>query len=195
MMQLFVYLISAFLLVVGAFVIFRIFVRRDYQQKGQLTPFSGFLELLIWFLFFSFPYTYNPPEWPWEQDPHISLVLSVIGWSTIAVGAAIAFPAMLWLGLSRTMGREVNVLKQTGFYRVTRNPQIVGGALLVAGSAMLWPSWYALGWVILYAVVAHTMVLTEEEHLDKVYSEEYLRYCKRTPRYIGLPKSRPQERN
>jgi quinol-cytochrome oxidoreductase complex cytochrome b subunit len=107
MMQLFVYLISAFLLVVGAFVIFRIFVRRDYQQKGQF----------------------------------------------------------------------------------------VGGALLVAGSAMLWPSWYALGWVVLYAVVAHTMVLTEEEHLGKVYSEEYLRYCKRTPRYIGLPKSRPQERN
>lgn len=47
-MQLFLYLISAVLLVVGALVVFRICVRRDYRRKGRLTPFSGFLELLIW---------------------------------------------------------------------------------------------------------------------------------------------------
>jgi protein-S-isoprenylcysteine O-methyltransferase Ste14 len=186
MRQLFVYLISAFLLVVGAFVTFRIFVRRDYQRRGRLTPLSGFLELLIWGLFMGFPYIYNPSHWPWTHDPHISPVLRVIGWITIAVGAAIAFPAMAWLGLRRTMGQEANVLKRTGFYRVTRNPQIVGGALLVVGSAVLWPSWYGLGWVILYVAVAHLMVLTEEEHLRNVHGEEYTRYCEQVPRYTGF---------
>ncbi|MDZ7289369.1 MAG: hypothetical protein ONB42_05475 [candidate division KSB1 bacterium] len=37
MKRLLVYFISASLLVLAAFVVFRIFVRRDYQRKGQLT--------------------------------------------------------------------------------------------------------------------------------------------------------------
>jgi hypothetical protein len=50
-MRVVVYFISAFLLIVIAFAIFRIFVRRDYQRKGRLTLISGFLELLIWGLY------------------------------------------------------------------------------------------------------------------------------------------------
>jgi protein-S-isoprenylcysteine O-methyltransferase Ste14 len=187
MMQLFLYLISAFLLLVGALVVFRICVRRDYRRKGRLTPFSSFLELLIWGLYMSFPYIYNPANWPWTHHPHLSPVLRGMGWIIIALGAAIAFPAMAWLGLSRSLDHKVNLLKRTGFYRLTRNPQIVGGALLVVGSAALWPSWYALGWLILYAAVAHMMVLTEEEHLRDAYGDEYARYCERVPRYLGFP--------
>lgn len=112
-MRLFVDLILGFALFAGALVVYHVFVRRDYQRKGRLTPFSGFLELLIWGLFFCFPYTYSPPEWPWTHSPHIGPALAVIGWATIAVGAAIAFPAMVWLGLGRTMGQEVDALKQT----------------------------------------------------------------------------------
>lgn len=32
---------------------------------------------------------------------------------------------------------------------LSRNPQIVGFFLAVVGFAIMWPSWYALGWVIL----------------------------------------------
>jgi protein-S-isoprenylcysteine O-methyltransferase Ste14 len=95
---------------------------------------------------------------------------------------------MFWFGLRRAFGLEVNALKQTGPYRVTRNPQIVGGSLLVIGSAVLWPSWYALGWAVLYAVVAHMMVFTEEEHLRAVFGQEYELYCERVPRYLGFPR-------
>jgi len=58
--------------------------------------------------------------------------------------------------------------------------------MMVIGVAVLWPSWYALGWVLL-AAVFHIMVLTEEENLRNVYGEEYTQYCKRVPRYIGFP--------
>ena len=74
-------------------------------------------------------------------------------------------------------------------YRFSRNPQIVGGALTAAGCALLWTSWYALGWIVLYAVVGHMMVLTEEEHLRNVYGGEYTTYLKRTPRYVGIPQN------
>ena len=62
----------------------------------------------------------------------------------------------------------------------------MAGSLLVLGSSVLWPSGYALGWAVLYGFLAHTMVLTEEEHLRAVYGEEYARYCARVPRYLGL---------
>jgi protein-S-isoprenylcysteine O-methyltransferase Ste14 len=189
-MRVVVTIISAFLLVVAASLVFRIFVRRDYQRKGRLTLLSSFLELLIWALYMGFPYIYNPPEWAsfWSRDVPVDTPLRVIGVICILLGLASAFGTMFWFGLRRAFGLEVNALKQTGPYRVSRNPQIVGGSLLVIGSAVLWPSWYALGWAVLYAVVAHMMVFTEEEHLRAVFGQEYELYCERVPRYLGFPR-------
>jgi protein-S-isoprenylcysteine O-methyltransferase Ste14 len=183
-----VYFISVFLLIVIALAIFRIFVRRDYQRKGQLTLVSGFLELLIWGLYMSFPYIYNPAEWVyfWSRNVPVSAPVRVAGLICIAVGLALAFGTMIWFGLRRALGLQVDELNQRGPYRLTRNPQLVGGSLLVIGTVVLWPSWYALGWAALYGVVGHLMVVTEEEHLREVYGEEYERYCEQVPRYLGL---------
>lgn len=184
-MRLVAYFFSAFALVVIALVIFRVVVRRNYQRKGRLTVVSGFLELLVWGLYMGFPALYNPPGWAWFWSPNVpvSTFARVVGLLCVAIGLASAFGTMLWFGLRRAFGLQVEGLVQRGPYAVTRNPQLVGGSLLVGGVAVLWPSWYALGWVALYGVVAHTMVLTEEEHLRAVYAEEYERYCGRVPRY------------
>ena len=61
------------------------------------------------------------------------------------------------------------------------------GGLGIIGLALLWPSWYALGWVVLFGLITHTMVLAEEEHLRRMHKEEYDRYCENVPRYIGFP--------
>ena len=186
-MQVVVYSVSAFLLIVIAFVIFRVVVRRDYQRKGRLTLVSSFLELLVWGLYMGFPCLYNPPEWAWFWSPNVpvSAFARVVGLLCIVVGLASAFGTMLWFGLRRAFGLRVKGLVQSGPYRVTRNPQLVGGSLLVIGAVVLWPTCYALGWVVLYGIVAHMMVLTEEEHLRDVFGEEYERYCGRVPRYLG----------
>ena len=163
-MKLVVYSIAVLVLIVASLVVFRIFVRRDYQRRGQLTPLASFLELLVWGLYMSFPYLYNPPEWAyfWSPDVPVGAPLRIIGIICIVVGLVSAFGTMLWFGLRRAFGLEVDKLIQIGPYRFTRNPQLVGGALLVFGSSVLWPSWYALGWVVLYGFVAHVMVLTED---------------------------------
>jgi protein-S-isoprenylcysteine O-methyltransferase Ste14 len=183
-----VYFMSALLLVFVAFVVFRIAARLDYQRKGRLTPLSSSLELLVWCLYMGFPYLYNPPEWAWFWSPDLPVEapLKVIGVSCTVLGLVSAFGIMLWFGLRRAFGLEVDRLVQVGAYRFTRNPQLVAGSLLVIGSTALWPSMYALGWVVLYGFVAHMMVLTEEEHLLEVYGEEYARFCERVPRYLGL---------
>lgn len=185
MMVLPVYLISAFLLLVAAFVIFRIFVRSDYRRKGRLTPFSSFLETLIFFLWGTFTWIDLPSGWP---PSDISPLLSVTGWILIIVGLVTLFITMAGFGLRRSPGQEVNVLKQSGFYRLSRNPQTVACALAVIGYAMLWPSWHTLGWVVLYAAIAHMMVLTEEEHLRNIFGDEYGHYCACVPRYLGVRK-------
>lgn len=117
-----------------------------------------------------------------------NLLLLAPAMLAIIIGLASVIIAMSGLGLRRTFGQEVQALRQAGLYGLTRNPQIVGYGLVIAGSALLWPSWYALGWVGLYAVIAHLMVVTEEEHLRRVHGKDYARYCERVPRYLGLPR-------
>lgn len=186
-MKLWIYLLSALVLVVAAFLVFRVLVRRDYGRINRLTPLTGLAELLVWALFFGFPYLYNPPEWAsfWSEDVPVSTPLRTAGLVLIALGFLSAFGTMLWFGLRRAMGQQVDRLVQSGPYRISRNPQLVGGTLLVIGTALLWPSWYALGWIVLYGVISHLMVITEEENLHRVFGEEYARYCERVPRYLG----------
>jgi protein-S-isoprenylcysteine O-methyltransferase Ste14 len=188
MMRPFVTFISALLLAGIAFVVFRVALRRDYRRRGRLTPVSSALELLVWGLTMAFPSLYNPPQWArfWWPDVPVEAPLRVVGVSCTVLGLVSAFGSMLWFGLRRALGLEADRLVQTGPYRFTRNPQLVGGALLVIGPAVLWPSLYALGWILLYGFVAHMMVLTEEECLLAVYGEEYARFCERVPRYLGL---------
>lgn len=190
MMALAIYLISALLLLAAAFVIFRVLVRRDYQREGRLIPSTSFMELLIWVLYVCFPYIYNPPDWwlVWFADSPANPALEIIGSALTTAGMAVAVIAMTGLGFGRTMGQKAETLQQTGLYRLSRNPQLVGGALAVVGIALLWPSWYALGWIVLGGVIGHMMVLTEEEHLRKAHAEAYARYCERVPRYLGLPR-------
>ena len=186
-----IYLVSAFLLLAVAFVVFRVLVRRDYRDRGRLTHLTGFLELVVWALVVFFPCLYNPSDWlsVWFGNPPVSLPLRIIGGATTAVGILIAMAAITRLGIGKTMGQTTEGLRQAGLYQLSRNPQIVGGLLMVTGCAVLWPSWYALGWVALYAIVGHVMVLTEEEHLRNMYGEEYTVYCQRIPRYVGIPRS------
>jgi protein-S-isoprenylcysteine O-methyltransferase Ste14 len=185
-----VYVVSAILMVVGAFIIFRRVVRRGYEQNRRLTPLPFFLQLLIWGMFFAFPCIYNPFNWAWSQSSVSQAIpiLGGIGWACVWIGLLILAIAVAWLGLLRSCGQGVNKLEMGGLYRVTRNPQLMGGVLIIIGYTALWPSWYALGWVVLYAIMAQMMVLTEERHLHAVHGEPYAQYCKRVPRYLGFPR-------
>jgi protein-S-isoprenylcysteine O-methyltransferase Ste14 len=181
------YFVAAFLLLLFAFVTFRVLVRRDYLKRGRLTALSVFLEYAVFFLWGTFTYL------DWLSAASISEVgpvLRLIAWVLVIVGVGITLIAMARLGIRRLHGLDSKVLEASGLYRVTRNPQIVGSGLAVVGYAMYWPSWHTVGWVVLYLVICHMMVLTEEEHLRSVFGDQYVRYCERIPRYLGLVRQR-----
>lgn len=191
------YVVAAALLLSAAFIIFRIFVRRDYLRRGRLTLMSTLLETLIWGAYLSLPYLYNPPAWAafWLPDHAVHPLLRAVGMILIVAGFVFGLIAMAALGFRRSFGLEVNVLQQSGVYALSRNPQIVLFSPLILGVALRWPSWYALGWVALFAAMIHIMVLTEEEHLREAFGEEYVRYCEHVPRYVGFPLSLTPEKS
>jgi len=181
-MQSVIYLISTALLLVLAYFIFNRIVPRDYLQKGRLGRLSAFLQLLIFAAFFCFPYLYLPAEWAWDWMPNgtwnrlAALVL-------VCLGMIVAFGTMIWFGMARAIGSKVEGLVKSGPYRYSRNPQMVGGWLMVVGVFVYQPSLYSLGWMFIWAIIGHWMVTNEEIHLHRQFGEDFNRYCVTTPRY------------
>jgi len=182
-----IYFAAAIGLLTLAYLIFRVFVRRDYRRHGRLTWGSVLLELLIFALHANFSYLYLPVDWPalpsLPQEPvqrASGLVLIVVGFIGVTIG-------LIGLGFRRVFGQDVAEINRSGLYGFTRNPQILAYGVIMIGFAVLWSSWYALGWLMLYAAIAHLMVLTEEEHLRRIHGAAYDRYCAEVPRYLPLP--------
>ncbi|MBM3126265.1 MAG: isoprenylcysteine carboxylmethyltransferase family protein [Chloroflexi bacterium] len=189
------YLLFSFLLLLAAYVIFRRLIRRVYLEKGRLTWLSTSLQLVIFGGVIAFPYLFYPPEWPWfwRVEGYAEPGLRISGMIVIVLGFVVAIGTMIWFGLKRALGFEAKGLVRKGLYRFTRNPQILGGYLLVGGTVLQQPSWYGVGWILLYGWVGHWMIRTEEEHLRSRFGEEYERYCADTPRYLfTLKKTRRQ---
>jgi protein-S-isoprenylcysteine O-methyltransferase Ste14 len=107
----------------------------------------------------------------------------------MVAGLVLTGIAMANLGVGDVIGVTVAGLRTSGFYRYTRNPQIITSSFFYIGCAILWPSWTGLMWLGLLWVMLRIMVLTEEEHLRRTFGEKYRSYCERTPRYIELGKS------
>lgn len=175
-----------FLLLGSAYVVFRLIVRRDYRHRGHLTWRSSSLQLLVFGGIMGFPYLFNPSEWVWfwMLNRMVHPQLGILGMAIIILGFIVAFGTMAWFGIRRAFGLESQRMIYTGAYRITRNPQALGGYLLVVGVTVQWPSWFSIAWIVLYGLVTHWMIVTEEEHLQTIFGEEYKRYCEKTPRYL-----------
>ena len=188
MAQPMVFLLCSALLIAAAYLVFRIVLRRDYARHQRLSWYSTLLEFLIFLLHANLSYLFVPAVWPGLPILGTNNALNTIGFLLIAVGLAVVITSMTRLSFTITLGSTATSLRQSGLYGVSRNPQILGYGLVVIGYALLWPSWLALVWVLLYAAIAQLMVITEEEYLLNLYGTAYRRYCQTVPRYLGMPK-------
>lgn len=78
-----------------------------------------------------------------------------------------------WFDLRMAAGWKVTNLFRQGPYAITRNPQLLACILAAVGYVLLWLSWHSIGWLVVLIIVAHVMVLTEEEHLRRIFNSEY----------------------
>jgi len=178
-----IYLFSAVLLLCFSYWVFNHLVARDYLTRGKLGWKAAAMQLLVFLGFFLFPYTYMPVEWTWDWLPNgtwnrlAALVL-------VGLGMIVAFGTMIWFGMGRAFGFKVEGIVKTGPYRYSRNPQMLGGWIMVLGVFAYQPSLNNLGWVIIWGIIGHWMVRNEEIHLHRQFGIEYEEYCAETPRYI-----------
>lgn len=80
---------------------------------------------------------------------------------------------------------EKTALVTNGIYKWSRNPAFVGFDLLYLSICLLFfniPLFVISIWA---AVMLHLQVLQEEEHMKKMFGEDYINYMEHTFRYFG----------
>jgi protein-S-isoprenylcysteine O-methyltransferase Ste14 len=119
-------------------------------------------------------------------------ILVIVGTATYLVCliqflAAGGTPAIFFTRHLRFLiGEEPTVVVRQGIYRISRNPMYVGVLTAIFGQAILYRSRavaiYGLtAWVFFHLVV----VFLEEPHLRATRGDEYARYCRQSPRWLG----------
>lgn len=186
-MRIATFLALSLTLLLFAWLTFRRVTPWEYRTRGRLGPASILLALLAFAFHANLSYLFVPAVWPALPSLPQNAYLRIAGLLLMIAGLAGVVTAMARLSLRTVFGQASSALQQTGVYALTRNPQIIFYGMIIAGYALLWPSWLAAGWFLLYLPVAHMMVLAEEEHLRRVYGEAYEAYRRRVPRYLALP--------
>ena len=172
-----------FTLLLG-YLIFRVVVRKDYLQHGALRLFAVFLEFVIFGLHANLPYLYLDVPWPQLPAPPENSFQLWSGLSISVLGLMLTLGFMAYLGFRTATGQQPGGLRQTGPYSWTRNPQLLTFGLMLVGASVLYPSIQTAAWLVLYAAIAHMMVITEEEYLQSLFEADYQDYCRRVPRYL-----------
>ena len=173
----------------AAYLIFRVVVRRDFLQRGSLGVLATSLEFVVFALHANLPYLYLGVPWPALPPLPDSTLLSILGVSISGLGLLATLVIMAHLGYGTTIGQKPGEVRQTGPYRWTRNPPLLSYGVMLLGLGVLYPSIRTAAWVLLYAAIAHLMVVTEEEHLYNQFGFRYEEYCSQVPRYIFKLKS------
>lgn len=108
-----------------------------------------------------------------------AIELSALGWVVFLAGAGMRFWSTLYIG-----GRKSQTVICDGPYSICRNPLYVGTFLVnLSGAIMLQSLTFCLGIILLAVFYARWTVPAEERFLAEKLGDEYLRYCRRVPRY------------
>jgi protein-S-isoprenylcysteine O-methyltransferase Ste14 len=109
------------------------------------------------------------------------------------VGFLIYLPVMFFLiiVLSNFASTSVAEPVTKGVYSISRNPMYVGDFLVNISIGIACLSWvFLLVAIVNFCLLRWYVVVVEEPFLLEKYGDTYRDYMNRTPRWIGLPKSK-----
>lgn len=180
------YIPASIVILALGYLVLRWLYASDYRRFGKISPMVIFCGLITFGIHGASSYLFldsNPEHINQESPIFFAAVIFMV------TGTVMLLLSMMKLGLRKLFGVKFDGVQRTGLYMYTRNPQVLTYILLVIGYALLWPSWSGFLWIILLIVICHFMIITEEEHLYRVYEDDYIRYYDATPRYIGIRKA------
>jgi protein-S-isoprenylcysteine O-methyltransferase Ste14 len=77
-----------------------------------------------------------------------------------------------------------------GMYRYSRHPMMFSEAITFVGVSVASASWIFLLLSVVIIVLQTSQAIAEERGCLETYGDEYQEYLNKTPRWIGMPKSR-----
>ena len=116
-----------------------------------------------------------------------AISIKLIGFVFGLIGLLICRIAQITLGNSWRVGIDENAkpgLVQNGVYRFIRNPTYTGMYLVCVGAFILLPSLLVSYWILAFFIMLEFQVRCEEEYLQNKYGDDFIKYSKKTKRYI-----------
>lgn len=114
---------------------------------------------------------------------------ALVGGLAAAAGTAMTVAGMSrFLSVRHVSGMDDEGLVTEGVYRYSRHPQYVGYTLVLAGVTTAARSAEAIAVAAAYPAVIAWWAPIEERRLVQEYGDEYRRYGRTTPRWLGLPR-------
>jgi protein-S-isoprenylcysteine O-methyltransferase Ste14 len=86
---------------------------------------------------------------------------------------------------------ETNQIVDQGIYKIVRHPQYLGYILLVIGFALLSQNWIITVLALFAISLFYIHTLNEERELTSRFTNDYLDYCQKVPRFnivVGILK-------
>lgn len=166
---------------IPAAVIALLAARMQYRKYGKLTAI-GLLLLCVMLIIPNFMLEFATRyEMPSTILDYVGVIIGLFGLILCGLGMT-AFRSV-----PKTLCLDAGELSVSGTYRWSRNPQYIGWLLFLIGFALNdWSVWCFAALVVV-AVSLHFLVLIEEEHLTRVFGQQYVAFCQKVPRYFPLP--------
>ncbi len=104
---------------------------------------------------------------------------------SILFGLPIAVLGAVIRALAAGVIRKDSALATSGIYGLTRNPLYLGSSLVAAGFAIM--SWNEIAASLLllpFVVIYPTVIVREEEHLAKLFPDDFRQYKSKVPRFF-----------
>jgi len=118
----------------------------------------------------------------------ILLFLSPLKFGSVEfiIGMILYFIGIIALSIAIINFREAPLGKPitTGFYKISRNPQLVSIYIIILGHILMIGSWISLIILIISISCSYFNILGEEKRLSEQYGNSYLEYKKKVPRYF-----------
>ncbi|UCH02470.1 MAG: isoprenylcysteine carboxylmethyltransferase family protein [Candidatus Bathyarchaeota archaeon] len=105
------------------------------------------------------------------------------------VGLTIAFLAIYGFAIT-----PVDKPVITGIFRYSRNPMYLGGFFFFIGISLVSLSWIYFLIGLVWMILTHVLEIpVEESECIEKFGTDYAEYMKKTPKWIGIPKSEETE--
>ncbi len=118
------------------------------------------------------------PNWP--EGELTAFICEFAGYLLLLAGLAIRLWSIAYIG-----GKKSRHVIDQGPYSLCRNPLYVGTFLLTVGVGLCFENLIMLALCVMIIVPAHLAVVRmEENHLEKLFGEDYRQYRQKVPRYL-----------